>query len=818
MAAAPQPGQEYEDAFGPIPEGFDANTPPQLLRKTQLSFATNVTLRNGFPTDRSPYYFRAKVNSPGLWQYGCYYKPDTGNECLIASIAGRLFQFSVSGNVITETEITIPGDPNPATPIQAWLWQTENYVIVNDGQSIPIIYDGMTSRRSVPVSVVLGITSANFTVPAQGSTVNVTLSAPGFTGMIGQSVLINAATYQVVQTPGTAQADVTNETDIAGTNYPIGTPIYSLGNYAGTTTQVSGFNIVSPGCIPAGFFANLPYTLSAPFPGSVGDIVRIQSDLWRVVFVGTNSFKATNVNQICFPHNEYPIGTIVYFNTSTPSVVVGTLAAAFTAPTTGQTSAVSLVTDYTGPDNQAVFIGTAQYTIKAIPPPIPGVNITLKNINDTPDTVAIPHSVTAPANLMSVPELPAGRMATYGLGRNWICLTDGRSFIGGDIVGGPSGSAQFNYRDAVLKVTENTYLAGGGVFVVPGSVGNISFMQFAATLDSSLGQGALQVGTPAITFSCNAPVDRTTWQTLTNPILTQSLITNGGLGQYSTVQANGDLMFRAIDGIRSLVLARREFNTWGNVPQSTELNPILNADNRLLLPLTSAVIFDNRHLMTTKGIQANRGTYWTGLTALNFDPISSLRGKAPSIYDGLWTGLNVLQIIHGLFAGADRCFAFCLNTATADIEIHEIMDSSDSTHLDNGTDRIFWSIQSATLFQGIKGKDQFDFVQLVDGELYAEEILNVVDFTVYWRPDYDQVWRLWHSWSVGTQGQTTYMPRMGFGEPDGKLCDSITGRSARNFYTCQLRVDVQGHCRIMGVKLKAVKSPDTKYAKPICST
>ena len=72
------------------------------------------------------------------------------------------------------------------------------------------------------------------------------------------------------------------------------------------------------------------------------------------------------------------------------------------------------------------------------------------------------------------------------------------------------------------------------------------------------------------------------------------------LNQNGTVLANGDALFRSVDGLRSLILARRDFDTWGNVPQSREVQPTLDADNSSLLnweaPVFSITDFCSRQI------------------------------------------------------------------------------------------------------------------------------------------------------------------------------------------------------------------------------
>lgn len=456
---------------------------------------------------------------------------------------------------------------------------------------------------------------------------------------------------------------------------------------------------------------------------------------------------------------------------------------------------------------------------------ISGNDLTVYNINIGLTGSEIASGVSLTWSHESGKQLPPGRMGCYGMGRNWMCLTDGKQFVASDIVGGSGGTQAESYRDAVLSVTENLFLAGGGNFTVPGSVGDIKAMRFTATLDASLGQGPLQVFTPNTVFSVNTPVDRLTWQDLQNPILTESLISNGGLGQNSTVVANGDLYFRSKDGIRSLVLGRRNFGTPGNVPLSREVDPILKRDSDDLLPYGSAVVFDNRLLMTTAPMPTAQGIVHLGLVALNFDPLSSLRGKRNPVYDGLWQGLNVLQLIVGEFNGVERCFAFTTNTITNTIELYEILRTNKANY-DDVNNRVTWMFESPVIFgQGVNtGRD---CLRLTDGEIFIDNLLGDVDFYVYYKPDKYPCWVPWFSFTECAKEPTSdpatatykpqYRPSLGLGEPSPVPCDSSTNRPLREGFEFQVKIVIKGHCRFLGARFYAVAVPSPAFATQSCN-
>jgi hypothetical protein len=327
-------------------------------------------------------------------------------------------------------------------------------------------------------------------------------------------------------------------------------------------------------------------------------------------------------------------------------------------------------------------------------------------------------------------------------------------------------------------------------------------------------------------------VDRLTWQTVTNPILTESIITNGAKGQWSTVVANSDLFMRSVDGIRTLTLAELESNQWGTVPCSFEVSPVLDLDNQALLNYSSAIVFKNRLLHTTGPASSSNGVYHQGLVALNFDPTSSLRGKAPAVWDSeTWIGsgptsqMQIMQMTVGEVTGAERAFAIVLNTtrSPATIEFWEIMDDNAATADNDGTNAvpIPWQFDSASLRFGVDKRDH-KYMFLSNGEIWVDELVGAVTFQVLYKADQFPAWTAWHSWqetqsSDSTISQPGFRPRMGLGEPSAVPLDRWTNRPMRNGFTFQIRHIVVGHCVFLGGFYEATTALLTKFARQITS-
>jgi hypothetical protein len=346
-------------------------------------------------------------------------------------------------------------------------------------------------------------------------------------------------------------------------------------------------------------------------------------------------------------------------------------------------------------------------------------------------------------------------------------------------------------------------------------------MTFVPLLDTSQGQGPLQIGTDSSIFSNNCPVDRDTWRDLTNPIQTQSLIGLGPLAQKSAVVSNSDILFRQTEGLGSLKIARREFvnDMGGNTPISREVDRALVNDEVTLLPYGSAINFDNRFLITCYPSVSAVGVFHQGLVALNFDLVSNLRGKAPPVYDGLWTGLNYLQVVTGNFSGTGRGFAFGFNLDTSKLELYEQLRAKNG-HFDNGNVRIVWSFETPVMFRE-DIKPLKDLIRLLDAEFSVQDVDGVVNFKVEYRPDYYPCWELWREIEICAdttvpEGKPGYRTRISLGDPPSDACETAQNRMLRVGHFFQFKFTITGHCKFMNFRVQATHVPEPDFAQPVC--
>ncbi|MFQ5591661.1 MAG: hypothetical protein ACE5HE_10895 [Phycisphaerae bacterium] len=414
-------------------------------------------------------------------------------------------------------------------------------------------------------------------------------------------------------------------------------------------------------------------------------------------------------------------------------------------------------------------------------------------------------------------EVPMGSAMAYGMGR--LIVARGREYYAGDLVYSDTGTPGYGFRDAVLKFTETQYLSDGGSFTLPLQSGEITGMQFLANINTSLGQGELAVLSRDAVFTTSLPFDRTTWSS-TPGLQRIAQINNGSVGD-GMVVVNGDLFYRAKDGIRSLIMAVREFGQWSNRPVSREVQRALKFDSDHLLLHQSGVLFDNRLLMTVGPTLSEKYVYHTGLVALDFDVLSSMRGSAPPAYDGIWTGLNAVKLVTGQFGEEERCFALHYDTTAQVLELWEI--TKDGKFDNDGTERITWRLET----RSFDFERPMNMKKLMTGELWVDDVTDSVDFDVRYRPDQYPFWSSWHTWTECATVERCdpdpgeclefeklhpqYRSRMGLPQP-AYSCNIPVDRPMSIGWEFQLRVEIDGPCRIRQLRLAAEEKDEALFS------
>src|SRR5262245_22121646 len=259
-------------------------------------------------------------------------------------------------------------------------------------------------------------------------------------------------------------------------------------------------------------------------------------------------------------------------------------------------------------------------------------------------------------------EIPAATAMDYYMGRLWYAQF--RQYAAGDIVGGASGTnvapTFYNFRDALLNVTENPLVIGGDGFIVPTQSGNIRALKHSANLDTALGQGQLFIFTVRTVYALNVPVTRNDWIAANNnnqPLQTVVQLVNGSVNDIGVVAVNGDLYYQSLEpAIRSLISAVRYFNQAGNLAISSNEERLLQFNDRALMFASGGIEFNNRLLECVLPVQRAQGVVHQAIAPLDFTPISNFGSTLEPVWEGMYEGLDIFQPFSIDFGGLQRAF------------------------------------------------------------------------------------------------------------------------------------------------------------------
>jgi hypothetical protein len=272
--------------------------------------------------------------------------------------------------------------------------------------------------------------------------------------------------------------------------------------------------------------------------------------------------------------------------------------------------------------------------------------------------------------------------------------------------------------------------------------------------DAGAGQGDLLIFCETGVISLSVAVPRTEWKN-TSGFQRIALASIGSTGQESLTTANGDVFFRSFDGLRTYRNARAEFNSFGRVPMSAEMNAVLNYDTKNMLKNCSCIVFDNRFLFTAtpkidfRGVPSTtlrkRPITFSSIVALDFTTLASVGAQRASCYDGFWRGLDVTKLVAGVVDGKPRAFAFCVDyEVNATNTVWEITSDIFADEPVNATPIPITSILETRSFQ--LGSPS-EVKKLIRADLWLGSLRGNTDFKVYWRPDEYACWREWHEFS-----------------------------------------------------------------------
>lgn len=124
---------------------------PNGLRRNELAWLNNGTVRGGAISPRPGWQrFVNLWDATGKMQDGFMYEPDFGYPYFICVISGHVLRVDLDTKEVTN--LSVIGNFYLASVDRCFFCQAEQFLVIQDGVSLPLFWDGATLRRSVGIT------------------------------------------------------------------------------------------------------------------------------------------------------------------------------------------------------------------------------------------------------------------------------------------------------------------------------------------------------------------------------------------------------------------------------------------------------------------------------------------------------------------------------------------------------------------------------------------------------------------------------------------------------------------------------------------
>jgi hypothetical protein len=388
--------------------------------------------------------------------------------------------------------------------------------------------------------------------------------------------------------------------------------------------------------------------------------------------------------------------------------------------------------------------------------------------------------------------VPVGTIMHYAAGRLHVVPrtipTDGGDnavsgkpyFVSGDII-------LPGFPEDVLRFSETMYLGTGGAHGIPIEMGFIYGFSTLRSAQTGTGVGDLYAlgsnGVAAFAVS----IARSQWATAD---IAQGLFVGSGTKSHRAVTSvNNNIMFRGIEGIRSIgytASAQWSAGTLSNDPMSTEVSEYMR--DPAYLDYISSTHFDNYYLMTCSGIQDK---YFQGIVAMDLSPAVRLgTPTAPVAYTGLWTGDTFGQVTTARALNKTLGFIFAEGPVLYFINDEDDFDTFEGETVDIESRLITKSFA----FESFVLRKKLQYV-----DLWISDVTRDTSITVYAKPTGYPYWMKLSTKTVmigeGGSSQTRQALRFNL-DDDNNMCDPISHRPLYSSHEFQFAIEWTGSMQL----------------------
>jgi hypothetical protein len=360
-------------------------------------------------------------------------------------------------------------------------------------------------------------------------------------------------------------------------------------------------------------------------------------------------------------------------------------------------------------------------------------------------------------------------------------------------------------------------------------LGSITGLKAMPFLDTGDGQNELvalcQFGFTSFNFSGDEA-------SLLGQIQKISLIGSGSQSSHGFASLNGDLFYRAQDGISSYRNARIEYaQRWNQTPVSREVNYWLKPDLTRLLEFIPMVSFQNMVLtgcspMTSAPNNPELGyhRYCRGMVVLDADSMSTAGRDGTPIWHGMWSGIRPWAFAKGLIGNGERCFAFSFDRDGRN-RLYEVTLRQGDDQFETQPRKI-QSFYITGEFGSVEARTS-DFApkKFSGGVIEFSELIGQTNFQVDYRPDGSPCWIKVTEGTPGCECPTradcaplTAAPQWGrayLNQVNPNACIPGSSQPGYEFHHCQVRVGMLGPFTVNRLNIRMDLQPDGQIVKCI---
>jgi len=399
--------------------------------------------------------------------------------------------------------------------------------------------------------------------------------------------------------------------------------------------------------------------------------------------------------------------------------------------------------------------------------------------------------------------IPIGTHMQYAHGRIYLVPKlvpgtdiDGRRFfLAGDKIL-PSDTIN------VLWFTDDAYLSNGGAIILPVESGFIEGMGIVRASSSGTGYGSLVVfgRTGVSAFAVQA--SRQTWGEI--DFSSVLFFDSGTLSSRSILNVNSDLFYRDVNGIRTIRQTATEAEgALSNKPISNEVSKMLSADTGEALPYVSFAMADNRMLITTQPVTVNNEQCFKGVISYDFASYYTSTESMPPVYDGVWTGLNFLEVLTARGESMDKWMYAFHKEADGGNRLFRLA-SEDAAYLDAGNTSPVVRVYTHPMdFQSSQDVKEFKAA-----ELWIEDLKGEAEITVYYRIYGYKLWNRMNTITVNADmSDSDSLPqsrwRMRLNVDNKKAINTIDNVLTTNGHIFEFCLEWTGHLELVRFQVLA---------------